>query len=361
MRILLPALLGLTTLVTFQLPADAGVTSCPGNGIARTVELSPGRVTAVAGRERSLGLRDREVVLTFDDGPVPGSTESILDTLKENCVKATFFSVGKMARAHSAIARRIVREGHTLGHHTHDHERLTAYSRDEAEHYVEDGIAMVEKAAYGNASGTVRVPFFRYPYLARNGQTDSVLRKHGLIRIDANIDSLDWKRVEPERIVDRVMEILEKQGRGIILMHDIHSRTARALPVLIDRLNKGGYRVVHLKPGPSIGEPRLPEQLVAEIAPEKPAKPVILQEAKKPVVEASAAASRNGRGKIRLTPELRAGFILVAGTEIDIGTPEEIEKHTLVAASADELAVVRKRGIAPSIRKWALREQLAGL
>ncbi|MCB1438177.1 MAG: polysaccharide deacetylase family protein [Nitratireductor sp.] len=361
MRILLPALLGLTTLVLFHSPVRAGVTSCAGNGISRTIVLDPSRVTAVAGRESSLGLRDREVVLTFDDGPVPGSTETILDTLKENCLKATFFSVGKMARAHSAIARRIVREGHTLGHHTHDHERLTAYSSAEAEHYVEDGIAMVEKAAYGNASREVRVPFFRYPYLARNGRTDSVLRQHGLIRIGANIDSLDWKRVEPERIVDRVMGILEKQGRGIILMHDIHRRTANALPLLIDRLREGGYRIVHLKPGPAIGEPDSREQLVADLAPPKPARSAALQEPKRPVVAASGASPKNGRGKIRLTPELREGFIILAGTEIDIGTVEEIEKHARLTASAEKPASVNARGVAPSIRKWALREQLAGL
>ena len=217
-------------------------------GTHRTVSLDPARVAKVEGLEKRLGLKRKEVILTFDDGPMPGKTSRILSSLKRECVKATFFWVGRMARAYPKLVRRAVREGHTIAHHTAKHERLPRYSIKEAGRRIDRGIAQVEKVAYGTADGAPRVPYFRYPYLARNKRTDRLVRRRGLVVVGANVLSNDWKRHSPKRIHDRIMRQLRRDGRGIVLMHDLHARTAKTVPMLLATLKREGWRIVHLVP-----------------------------------------------------------------------------------------------------------------
>ncbi|MEM1039337.1 MAG: polysaccharide deacetylase family protein [Pseudomonadota bacterium] len=230
-------------------------------GTARTITLDPTKTRYVSGKERALGIRNKEVILTFDDGPIAGNTSRVLKALADECVKATFFYVGRMARAYPSLVRRVVREGHTLAHHTAAHNRLPEYSTAKVSKLVSRGIRTVERIAYGKAYAKPRTPFFRYPYLARNKRTDKVLRRYGLIDFNANIDSLDWKRDSPSVVHDRIMRRLKREGRGIILMHDIQTRTAKMLPRLLRSLKAGGYRVVHVVPtnrstnSPGVGSP----------------------------------------------------------------------------------------------------------
>ena len=238
------------------LVSDFALAACSADalGTSRTIVLDPAKVSSVSGKEPSLGLRNKEVVLTFDDGPVAGNTSRVLTALSNECVKATFFTVGKMARYYPKLVRRIVREGHTLAHHTHDHNRLPNYSKGAASSLIDLGIKQNQKIAYGDNSTVARVPFFRYPYLARSAQTDKILAEKGLIAFDANIDALDWKSDSPQVVHDRVMRKVRQQGRGIVLMHDIQTRTAKMLPDLLQSLKSEGYKVVHVvaKPGKPI-------------------------------------------------------------------------------------------------------------
>ena len=210
------------------------------------MEIDPKQHRTINGKEASLGLRHKQVILTFDDGPIKGKTSRILKSLKEECVKATFFYVGTMARAYPSLVRKVVREGHTLAHHTHAHNRLPNYSSKKVSKLIDSGVSRLQKIAYNDASTKPRTPFFRYPYLARNKRTDRLLAKKGLIAFGANIDALDWKKNTPKQVHDRIMRKLRKQGRGIILMHDIHSRTAHMLPDLLNTLKTEGYKVVHI-------------------------------------------------------------------------------------------------------------------
>jgi len=210
--------------------------------------LDASRTRFVSGKEKSLGLRHKEVVLTFDDGPIAGNTPRVLKALADECVKATFFYVGQMARAYPSLVRKVVRQGHTLAHHTAAHNRLPEYKSETATKLIARGIRTVERIAYGKAGKTPRTPFFRYPYLARNKRTDAILREQGLMDFNANIDALDWKRDSPGVVHDRIMRILRREGRGIILMHDIQTRTAKMLPRLLRSLKAGGYKVVHVVP-----------------------------------------------------------------------------------------------------------------
>ncbi|NKB52991.1 MAG: polysaccharide deacetylase family protein [Rhizobiaceae bacterium] len=156
-------------------------------GTARTIVLDPKKHRAVSGKETGLGLRHKEVILTFDDGPIAGKTPRILKALKKECVKATFFYVGTMARAYPKLVRKVVNQGHTLAHHTHSHNRLPNYSSAKASRLIDKGISSLQKIAYSDASTTPRTPFFRYPYLARSKRTDRMLAKKGMIAFGAEI------------------------------------------------------------------------------------------------------------------------------------------------------------------------------
>src|SRR6267142_181503 len=128
---------------------------CPGNPDA----LSTSRVIRVdaattprVGRKHfpsTLPLADKEVVLTFDDGPWPGTTTSVLDTLARECVRATFFLLGRNAAAHPELARRELAEGHTVAHHSYHHPLLDHMSPSAAMAEIDRGMAAVDTALYG--------------------------------------------------------------------------------------------------------------------------------------------------------------------------------------------------------------------
>ena len=213
-------------------------------GTARTITLDPARGSFYNGLEKSLGLRDGEVILTFDDGPVPGPTTRILDALRDECAKATFFVSGRMADSYPSVAQRVRREGHTLANHTHTHANLAKVGSDAMVTELDRGNASIRKA-----TGISSPPFFRYPYLARTARTDQIVRSRGMIAFGTNIDSKDYKKVSPNQVHDTIMRKLRKQRKGIVLMHDIHNRTASMLPRLLDTLKAEGFKVVHMVPG----------------------------------------------------------------------------------------------------------------
>jgi peptidoglycan-N-acetylglucosamine deacetylase len=186
-------------------------------------------------------LADKEVILTFDDGPMPGKTEHILEALDEFGVKAAFMMVGEMAQAHPEIARKVLADGNTIGSHTFKHPDLDKMSFDMAMAEIERGENAVVKAV-----GT-DVNFFRFPYLADSKKLRAAVAMRDLVVMDVDVDSKDYFNVTPVAVMQRTMDQLHKRGRGIILMHDIHTRTAAMLPTLLNRLEKDGYKVVTLR------------------------------------------------------------------------------------------------------------------
>ena len=228
----------------------------------RTIELSPdirdSSLRHIFGHESDLGLRPKEVILTFDDGPQPGRTDVVLDTLSSHCVKATFFIVGRMARYYPDLLRRVVSDGHTIAHHTLEHERLPLLTNREIRRTVNGGARLVEQIAYGDTHDGTTIPFFRYPYLSFTDRTDNLLAREGWLAFGANIESRDWELESSSAVYDTIISNLEREGRGIILMHDIHPRTVEMLPRLLDYLHLHNYRIVHLRPS----APRQPRSLL---------------------------------------------------------------------------------------------------
>lgn len=198
-----------------------------------------GRTVEVASIE-DLKLRDKEVVLTFDDGPMPKKTERIIATLDEYGVKATFLMVGEMAKAHPDIAKLVARHGHTIGSHTYRHPNLRTLSFEAAAAEIEKGRKAVSAATDQD------VGFFRFPYLADNRNLRSWVAKDGMVVLDVQIDSKDYFTDSPAAVATRTMHALRAHGHGIILLHDIHNRTAAMLPALLTQLKAEGYKVVSL-------------------------------------------------------------------------------------------------------------------
>lgn len=240
--------------ILFLLSGTMGsiASECPSNldalGTSRVVVVDPvehPRVGTVQYRE-TLPLNDREVVLTFDDGPLPPYTTRILDTLASNCVKATFFFIGRMAHGSPDLVRRAYREGHTIGTHTENHPlNIASLPIEQTEREIENGIASVTKALGGSA---VPAPFFRFPGLGRAEPAEKYLESRRIMIWSADVIPDDWKQISPDQVVERSLEGLKRKGKGILLLHDIHERTAEALPMLLGKLQSAGFHIVHVVP-----------------------------------------------------------------------------------------------------------------
>jgi peptidoglycan/xylan/chitin deacetylase (PgdA/CDA1 family) len=213
-------------------------------GVSRVIAVSP-QITPVVGSadyHARLPLAPGEVVLTFDDGPNAAATPAILRALANECVRATFFMVGRQARAFPQIARQVAAGGHTVGTHTQNHP-LGRPHGTRAVHEIDAGIASVA-AALGRAPA----PFFRFPGLYRTGESEQYLRQRGIMVWSVDVDSYDWKHNNTAVMLQSTVARLAARGGGILLMHDIKPRTAAVLPKLLAMLKAGALRVVHVVP-----------------------------------------------------------------------------------------------------------------
>jgi peptidoglycan-N-acetylglucosamine deacetylase len=237
----------------------ANAAACHGNpnaiGTSRVISVDPTEYARLGTMQyvNTLPLADREIVLTFDDGPLPPHTNHILDILASECVKSTFFIVGRMARAYPSVVRRIYANGHTIGTHSQNHPMI--FNRmpiEDVKIEITKGIASAT-AALENLDAVA--PFFRIPGLARSTRVETYLHERGLMLWSADFLADDWKHIQANEIVDRALSRIEAKGRGILLLHDIHATTAVALPLLLNELNARGYHIVHVVPS-SIESPK---------------------------------------------------------------------------------------------------------
>jgi peptidoglycan/xylan/chitin deacetylase (PgdA/CDA1 family) len=188
-------------------------------------------------------LADKEVVLTFDDGPWP-TTPAVLKALADECTKAVFFPIGLHTTYHPEILRQVAAAGHTIGAHTWSHAHLAnkKMTEQQAKDEIEKGFSAVKLAL-----GAAPSPFFRFPALAHTQATLGYLGSRNIAMFSCDVDSNDFKSSSPEQVISNVMTKLDKQGKGVILMHDLQKHTAIALPTLLRRLKAGGYKVVQMK------------------------------------------------------------------------------------------------------------------
>jgi peptidoglycan/xylan/chitin deacetylase (PgdA/CDA1 family) len=237
----------------FLAPTLATAAECPGNpdalGTSRTLVVDPAEHPRLGSMQyhESLPLEDHEVVITFDDGPLPPRSTQVLGLLEHECVKATFFLIGKMARNFPETVRRIRDAGHTIGTHSYSHP-LTFHrmSLERAEFEIDQGIAAVT-AALGDGTGPA--PFFRVPGLLRAEAVEHYLASVNLQTWSADFLADDWlRRIRPAQVYWRALQRIEANRKGILLLHDIQAKTVEALPYLLRELKRRGYRVVQVVP-----------------------------------------------------------------------------------------------------------------
>ncbi len=249
------SLLAGAVLALCALPAVAAPLACANPnalGTSRNLVVGGGIRVGLKTYPQTLDLADHEVVLTFDDGPWRATTPRILDALEADCVKATFFLIGRNAAAAPSLVKREVADGDTVGHHTWSHPAVTlrGLSEEAARADIDKGIAADDKAAYGGYSGAPRVPFFRFPGFGDSPALLDHLASRNIAVFGADLWASDWIPMTPEEELHRLMGRLDKAGRGIILLHDIKKQTADMLPSFLAALKAGGYHVVHIVPGP---------------------------------------------------------------------------------------------------------------
>lgn len=275
-------------------------------GVSRTLELNTqgGWQVGLKTYPRTLALEDHEVVLTFDDGPAP-PTAKILDALAKECVKATFFLVGRNAAEHPALVKREIAEGHTVGHHSFSHPAATLRRLDEkaAQVEIEKGFAADDKAAYGVAGASPRTPFFRFPGFANSPALVDWLAARNIAVFGADVWASDWLAMTPEAQLDLVLARLEKARRGILLFHDSKAQTAAMMPAFLRELKKRGFKIVHVAPGATPPPCARPPRAGAP----RPTKSSPMSSPRNPAKDESRAAkgTRPRRKRRRLSPDER--------------------------------------------------------
>ena len=214
-------------------------------------EQNPAQGPAQASREEGeifgKTLPKKTIVLTFDDGPHRRYSEEIAAILKQYNAPAIFFSVGRnigsldeqgktLLNGGAQVSRRLKQAGYVLANHSFSHAQLSKQTGNALQAEILHTDALLK------AVDPERSALFRFPYGARNKEGMQALESAHLKSVMWNIDSLDWADPVPSSIGDRVLRTVDKEGRGIVLFHDIHERTVKALPAILDRLTAEGYQ-----------------------------------------------------------------------------------------------------------------------
>ncbi len=217
-------------------------------GTARTMTVSTAGGPRFGQKQYpdTLPLADGEVVLTFDDGPLPGPTNHVLDTLAAACVQATFFLIGRNAAASPELVKRIASDGHTIGNHTQSHP-WTLRNRS-----FQAGLADIDKGAESirqalGGAGTL-APFIRFPGFVDTPELLEEMSRRNVAVFGADFWASDWNPMSAETELHLVLGRLEHARRGIILFHDTKQQTAAMLPGFLRALKERGFKVVHTVP-----------------------------------------------------------------------------------------------------------------
>lgn len=291
-----------TVAIGVVLQGAAQAASCEHNpdalGTARLLQVDPTELPRIGRMQypQTLPLEDKEVVITFDDGPLPPYTNQVLETLASECVRATFFIVGRMARAYPTYVKRAAHEGHTIANHTMNHvlifPRITAAV---AQKEIDDGFLWTQRALGEDYHVT---PFFRFPGLGRTAKNEKFLEERALMTWSADFPADDWTHISGDEVMKRALQRLEKTGKGVLLLHDIQPATAVMLPALLRELKARGYKVVHVEPKP---QPNAHLEAIAKRA----AEPLPVAAAKSPA-KSTAKSPADKKAKPEVQPTAMA-------------------------------------------------------
>lgn len=240
------------TLMRARAPAERTVAPrahCTGPLTGRTVTL-PATTAGFGGLQYQapLPLKRGEYLLTIDDGPNPGTTQELLGILDTNCIRATFFMVGKRAEAYAELARMIVAEGHGVGSHSWSHGNFSQMTPDQVKAEIDRGDAAVFRAAFGTAPGGAHL--FRVPGATGvprdlpKAWTD-YLKGRQLILASYDISPGDWQNPPPDTGFANMFRNFP--DRGVIVIHDWPSNTPELLRRTLKELERRKATLVTLK------------------------------------------------------------------------------------------------------------------
>lgn len=247
-------------------PAPAPVPQLLENPIARRSNR-PSALPSVppAGAKVSysqVNITQPVVAMTFDDGPHPVLTPRLLDILKERNIKCTFFVIGRSAKAHPQIIRRMIAEGHEVANHTWTHASLTSRSDDQ----IRQELRQSEDALV--AAANYRPQLIRPPYGAVNARIKQLMfAEFGYSTIMWSVDPQDWRRPGVGVVTSRLVN--GAHPGAIMLAHDIHPPTIQAMPAMFDQLLAKGYQFVTVSQLLNLEKANMPVGMVV-----RPAQPV---------------------------------------------------------------------------------------
>jgi Polysaccharide deacetylase len=253
--------------------------------------------------------------------------------------------VGRMAAAYPESVRKVAAAGHTIGTHSWSHPWFTRMSIDKARDEIDRGFSSVQ-AALGDDHKVA--PFFRFPGLLHRADAEAYLAERGVMVWSVDFHGDDWHhRISPQEIVKRVMtRLAANHNRGVLLLHDIHARTAAALPSLLTQLKEQGYKVVHVVPATDIKPAPSAETPVASASPDGTGLP---------------AAATNPAAAHHAVPAAIAAASVAAGTEADrdAATPKSAKAAPELADHPPRASSLRKRLVLRNSNKAAFARRLA--
>lgn len=193
------------------------------------------------------------IAMTFDDGPSDKLTPELLDILAAHHIHATFFVIGKSVVQHPEIVQRAVREGHEIGNHSWSHPAFGKMRDDKVRAELQKTDDAI-RAAVGTRPVLMRPPYGSIT--ARQKQW--IHADFGYRTILWDVDPLDWKRPGPAVVTSRIVK--ETRPGSIILSHDIHAGTIKAMPATFDQLEAKGFKFVTVSELIAMGKPMAPKQ-----------------------------------------------------------------------------------------------------
>ena len=239
----------------FETPAKTACANPNAIGVSRVMKVdTTGGYYVGTTYSTRLPLQPKEVVLTFDDGPMTGRTERVLKALDEECTKATFFIVGQMAKAYPETLRKTAAAGHTIAYHTMTHPlNMVKWPLPKAEENVREGWQVVDQILYGEARDKPATPFFRYPGLFNSRGLNEWFNSldMGVWTIDAAGN--DWLKghltiADGPNVMNEALKEIEARQGGILLLHDIKDSSSSIVAPLLKELKARGYKIVHVVP-----------------------------------------------------------------------------------------------------------------
>jgi cellulose synthase/poly-beta-1,6-N-acetylglucosamine synthase-like glycosyltransferase/peptidoglycan/xylan/chitin deacetylase (PgdA/CDA1 family) len=238
-------------------PDGAVAATGPAGAVPRKIADGGPVIDARPADVRSVRPAARTIALTFDDGPDPVWTPRVLDLLKAEKVKATFFVVGTEVAAHPELARRIVAEGHQIGVHTFTHANLSTAAGWRRSIELRQS-QLILAGATGMSTPLLRPPYSSEANALRNADWTSIeaARKAGYLTVLSTQDSEDWRRPGTTKVIANSMP--RGTAGQVLLMHDAggdRSETVAALAKLIPTLKARGFKFATVSDAVGLPQP----------------------------------------------------------------------------------------------------------